>query len=566
MSRRNNSIDWSSSDNDSLGNLEDLDDLEDDSEGEDDLAEEENLDAYSICTNPKTGTPHASIALALSHDVQIHGFDMLRHLPSPTEEDFFERVIIFINKCRSFVASLVKDNLNPKDVGRLLNEFLEGESCKNVEEDNNFFMPFLQDDVMLMCVDDIEDLMIKRSDKESSKDAQDDEPSRVATETVESLQIKVKELEGQLCRAKNCISSLTNGKIDKNRKNSADNDTYYFSSYSHSSIHETMLKDSVRTDAYRDAILKNSNSLFKDKVVMDIGCGTGILSLFAAKAGAKKVIAVDASDVHVEAREIVHLNGYNDVIHVVHGKIEDLISKNQLPLEKDEKVNVIISEWMGYALLFETMLPSVMTARDTFMEETGTMFPNHSNILLEGASDSEVDYWDDVYGFNMKPMKDRVVKEIRKEASVEIVKESDILTNRVELTAWDLNTCKDEDLDFTAPFELKACDGRGSVTLNKLVVSFDIAFDLPEITPVTFSTGCQSQPTHWQQTTLWFDTFGEVPLLEEGDILKGDFKMSRNKVNPRDMDFFVIWSVGTLQGSGTFKKKRSGIINTKLGA
>jgi len=53
-----------------------------------------------------------------------------------------------------------------------------------------------------------------------------------------------------------------------------------------------MIKDSVRTNAYRDAILNNAH-LFKDKVVMDVGCGTSILSLFCAKAGAKKVFAID---------------------------------------------------------------------------------------------------------------------------------------------------------------------------------------------------------------------------------------------------------------------------------
>jgi ribosomal protein L11 methylase PrmA len=47
-----------------------------------------------------------------------------------------------------------------------------------------------------------------------------------------------------------------------------------------------MIKDRARTEAYRDSILKNAH-LFKDKVVMDVGCGTGILSMFCAKAGAK---------------------------------------------------------------------------------------------------------------------------------------------------------------------------------------------------------------------------------------------------------------------------------------
>merc|ERR1712003_314243 len=114
---------------------------------------------------------------------------------------------------------------------------------------------------------------------------------------------------------------------------------------------------------------------------MDIGCGTGILSLFAAKAGAKKVISIDASDVYKEATDIVRLNGYEHIIHVVHGKVEDLICANNLPLEEGEMVDVVISEWMGYALFFETMLPSVMLVRDKLMNtKQGTMWPNRSTL------------------------------------------------------------------------------------------------------------------------------------------------------------------------------------------
>lgn len=52
-----------------------------------------------------------------------------------------------------------------------------------------------------------------------------------------------------------------------------------------------MLKDSVRTKAYKNAIMHNEN-LFKDKIVLDVGSGTGILSIFAAQAGAKHVYGV----------------------------------------------------------------------------------------------------------------------------------------------------------------------------------------------------------------------------------------------------------------------------------
>ena len=52
-----------------------------------------------------------------------------------------------------------------------------------------------------------------------------------------------------------------------------------------------MLKDEVRTLTYRNSMYHNKH-LFKGKIVLDVGCGTGILSMFAARAGAKRVIGV----------------------------------------------------------------------------------------------------------------------------------------------------------------------------------------------------------------------------------------------------------------------------------
>jgi type I protein arginine methyltransferase len=54
---------------------------------------------------------------------------------------------------------------------------------------------------------------------------------------------------------------------------------------------QEMLKDVVRTKSYQNVITQNS-FLIKDKIVLDVGAGTGILSLFCAKAGAKHVYAV----------------------------------------------------------------------------------------------------------------------------------------------------------------------------------------------------------------------------------------------------------------------------------
>src|SRR5688572_21364284 len=100
-----------------------------------------------------------------------------------------------------------------------------------------------------------------------------------------------------------------------------------------------MLKDRVRTEAYRDFIYENKD-LFKGKTVLDVGCGTGILSLFAARAGAARVFSVDNSSIIEKARQIVVENGLSEVITLIRGKVEEI----SLPVSK---VDVIISEWMG---------------------------------------------------------------------------------------------------------------------------------------------------------------------------------------------------------------------------
>jgi protein arginine N-methyltransferase 1 len=138
---------------------------------------------------------------------------------------------------------------------------------------------------------------------------------------------------------------------------------YYFESYSHFGIHEEMLKDEVRTMSYMRAICKNKH-LFKDKIVLDVGAGTGVLSMFAAQAGAKHVYAVDMANIVDKSVLIVEENGLSDKVTPIKGKIEEI----QLPVDK---VDIIISEWMGYFLLYEGMLDSVIYARDKWLVPGG---------------------------------------------------------------------------------------------------------------------------------------------------------------------------------------------------
>lgn len=139
-----------------------------------------------------------------------------------------------------------------------------------------------------------------------------------------------------------------------------------------------MLQDAVRTGTYQQSMLQNTRD-FAGKVVLDVGTGTGILSFFAAQAGAKKVYAVEASGSADVARALAHNNGYGNVVEVVRGKVEDVT----LP----EKVDVIISEPIGFLLVHERMIESYIVARDRFLKPKGRMYPTTGSIVFAPMTD-----------------------------------------------------------------------------------------------------------------------------------------------------------------------------------
>ena len=194
--------------------------------------------------------------------------------------------------------------------------------------------------------------------------------------------------------------SLDNCFDDMDKKPGYEKDSnYYFDSYSHFNIHEDMLKDKIRTLAYMNAITKNPH-LFKNKIVLDVGSGTGILSMFAAKAGAKHVYAVEYANIADFSKKIIEDNGLSERVTVLKGKIEEIV----LPVQK---VDIIISEWMGYFLLYESMLDSVLFARDKYLNPDGMLFPDRAVLYLAVAEDEKyrdekMTFWDNVYGVNMK--------------------------------------------------------------------------------------------------------------------------------------------------------------------
>lgn len=109
------------------------------------------------------------------------------------------------------------------------------------------------------------------------------------------------------------------------------------------------------------------------------------------KAGAKHVIGVDMSTIIEKAKEIVEVNGMSDKITLLQGKMEEVV----LPFPE---VDIIISEWMGYFLLYESMLDTVLWARDRYLRKDGKglIFPDKATIYMAGIEDG--DYKDEKIG------------------------------------------------------------------------------------------------------------------------------------------------------------------------
>lgn len=282
------------------------------------------------------------------------------------------------------------------------------------------------------------------------------------------------------------------------------------------------------------------------KVVLDVGCGTGILSLFAAKSGAKRVFAVDCADIIDYAQKVVEDNGFGSIITLIKGTVE----KIELPVKH---VDIIISEWMGYCLLFESMLDSVFFARDKWLKPDGLLFPDKATLYMAATNSKRVTeevntFWSNVYGFDMSVMKPVVLMDARtalvnpKTVSLHSAPEKNslyisiskalslqIISDPFKLLKIDLYTATVADLSFKTHFCLKM---QSDELLWTLFTFFTVDFRKCH-TPVSINTSPFMPPTHWKQTVFHLDDYITVGT---GEYVYGTFRLSQNKRYKRDLE------------------------------
>lgn len=417
-------------------------------------------------------------------------------------------------------------------------------SPKGLFEDDRYLMPALESDAVLY---NLEDILTQ---------------SRTFAQTqVEELREQMEALQARFDAYKHDVSKYLDDKLINSTPDAIINgnpttietktakqdrfDQDYFQSYSFNAIHETMLKDKIRTDAYRDFIYDNKD-IFKDKTVLDVGCGTGILSMFCAKAGAKQVIAVDNSDIIHATKEIIRANRLDDRILCLKGKIEEV----ELPVTQ---VDIIVSEWMGYCLLYESMLDSVIRARDKYLAPGGLMVPSHATMEVGILSDSDlrdshIDFWNDVYGFDMRSMVNRASEE----CLIRSVEDVELSGTGTTFRTLDLHTITVADLDFKSGFSLQTRPT--SMKLDGFVLWFDMFFQRSQNATIdglttenakskgitSFSTGPFTQQTHWQQGVCFTDP--SATTLEGRNVI-GHVTFQKAAKDMRGLKIEIEWQL-----------------------
>uniref|UniRef100_A0A8D8Y6V7 type I protein arginine methyltransferase n=3 Tax=Cacopsylla melanoneura TaxID=428564 RepID=A0A8D8Y6V7_9HEMI len=464
------------------------------------------------------------------------------HLKYSHSLDLLELKLVHKMDCYLFIKLINyirKHNPNPADVLKSISS-CNGDITKLPWAADEFMKPHLVDDPWLMYdYDDIEEL-VDDCPPLNGVHHVNVEHGRItmSQEHYTSLQDQIKLLTQQL-QEKSAEIDMKNEDIDQMREvmrgmlnkmdeegetKSRRHDKYYFNSYEDAHIHAEMIKDTVRTESYKTAILSN-RAVFQDKHVIDVGAGTGILSIFAAQAGASRVYAVEKSDIAYETIDIVRTNKYDTQIEVFHKLLEEI----ELPVDK---VDVIVSEWMGYFLLFETMIDSVIDARDKFLRPGGVVCPNRFTMSLAGAFAEDlykdlVTFWSDVHGLDMSVMTRLVYCDVQ----VTTLPPASLVTSPSLLTSIDLTTASKSCVEFSSPFSLEAAQ---DTRLNCLVAWFDTYFDLPE--PVMFSTGPEATPTHWKQSVFLLK---KPLLLAKGEKLEGTLTCERLGNDSRSLNITI---------------------------
>jgi type I protein arginine methyltransferase len=200
-------------------------------------------------------------------------------------------------------------------------------------------------------------------------------------------------------------------------------------------------------------------------------------------------------------------------------------------------VDIIISEWMGYFLLYESMLDSVLWARDKYLVKGGKMLPDKANIYVAAIEDAQYkgekkSFWSDVYGVNM----DCLTPTVMREPIIDVVNHEMIISTQSKVLELNLCTMKPGDVEFSSEYNLEVLyDDK----VHALIAWWDCEFSNLE-NPVMLSTSPYTTATHWKQVVFYTS---QDLTCAVGDSIKGSIATRRSHKNFRELDIKISYHV-----------------------
>ena len=166
--------------------------------------------------------------------------------------------------------------------------------------------------------------------------------------------------------------------------------------------HAAIANDHARLAAY-DAALRRA--IKPGDCVLEIGTGSGILAMMAARAGAAEVLTCEMNPVIADrAKQIIAQNGYADRVRVVAKHSDSL----RLGVDLSRPADVLVSEIIGTSLLGENMLPVMDMVADRLLREGGAMIPARGTVrvALADYADAENQRLGTIDGFDLSAFND----------------------------------------------------------------------------------------------------------------------------------------------------------------
>jgi precorrin-6B methylase 2 len=266
--------------------------------------------------------------------------------------------------------------------------------------------------------------------------------------------------------------------------------------------HIPMINDDERNAAYERAL---KNAVTPDSIVLEIGTGSGLVAMMAARAGAKHVVTCEAVPILAQrAEETIARNGLADRITVLSKRSTQVKLGEDLP----EKADIFVSELINIGMLAPNMLPIIQHARANLVKPEARIIPEAAvvwGVLMQCDHLANINPVRTIAGFDMGGF-----DVFRSPGYAQIDLGADphrVLSGRIRVLDFDFRTAmKTEDL---RPLAMIA---NGAGTCHGICFWFDLILD----SETTYRSESRSRTNHWKQAIHFFPEPVEV---QEGDRL-----------------------------------------------